>query len=109
MKLKLSLAEAKILVLRALNLPADTEIVFSRKALPDPRVAKLIAEIEALDYVASDKIAAIKRFREVVSGLGLAEAKWSVENWAKVKAWMKENGRLPKFNGDYHSGTLRMV
>lgn len=109
MKLKLTLAEAKILVLRALNLPSDTEIVFTKIPNKMPEVRRLISDIEDLEYRSSGKIAAIKRFRETVPA-GLAdEAKWAVENWDTVKAFMLKKKRLPNFSGDYHGGTLTMV
>lgn len=103
------MTEARVLVLRALNLPADTELVFSRKPNHNPQVTLLIQEIDAMDYNFSGKIQAIKKFREKVVGTGLAEAKWAVEHWAEVKNWMKKNSRLPKFEGIYSNGTTRMV
>jgi ribosomal protein L7/L12 len=101
MKLKVTTEEAIILVKRALNLPSDTEVVITRfKPNQLKEVRALIAEIESLDYSASDKIRAIKRFREVVGG-GLAEAKWSIENWSKVKEFMLKKRRWPLFDGRY--------
>lgn len=109
MKLKLNLDEARILVLRALNLPSDTELVFTRIPSLLPEVRRLIKDIEDMEYRSSGKISAIKRFRESVSGFGLAEAKWAVENWDTVKSFMQKKKRFPKFTGDYHGGTLTMV
>ncbi len=107
MKLKLTVAEAKILVLRALNLPSDTEIVFTKIPSKMPEVRRLIEEIERLDYKSSGKILAIKKFREIVP-TGLAESKWAVENWDTVKAFMLKNKRLPLITGNYNVGTLVM-
>lgn len=108
MKLKLTLAEAKILVLRALNLPSDTELVFTKVPSKMPEVKRLIEDIEDLEYRTSGKIAAIKRFRETVP-CGLAEAKWAVENWNTVKTFMLNKKRLPNFSGDHYGGTLTVV
>jgi len=108
MKLKLTLAEAKILILRTLNLPSDTELVFTRVPNVLPEIRRLIKDIEALEYRSSEKITAIKRFREMVPG-GLVEAKWAVENWDTIKDFMLKKKRLPKFSGDYNSGTLTIV
>ena len=102
MKLKVTPEEAIILVKRALNLPSDTEVVITRaKSAGKLReIRDLIAEIDSLDYSASDKITAIKRFREKVPS-GLAEAKWSIENWPKVKEFMLKKRRWPLFDGRY--------
>lgn len=108
MKLKLTFDEAKIIVLRSLNLSSDTEIVFTKPPSKMPEVRRLIRDIEKFEYRSCGKIAAIRRFRETVPVI-FSEAKWSVENWDTVKAFMLNNKRLPNFNGDYHSGTLTVV
>jgi ribosomal protein L7/L12 len=73
-----------------------------------PEIRRLIKDIENLKYDGSERIQAIKKFREIVPS-GLAEAKWSVENWNTVKAFVLKNKRFPKFTGDYGCGTLTMV
>lgn len=44
----------------------------------------------------NNKIPAIKSLRSHVSGMGLAEAKWAVENWGEWIAFTKDNRRVPK-------------
>lgn len=110
MKLKLTQDEAKSYILRHLGLPADTEvsIVSNPKPALDPKVVDMIDDINDMDYPYSQKIQAIKRFREVVP-CGLAEAKWAVENWSRVVSFIDKNKRVPKFEGIYGDGTLVMV
>lgn len=108
MKLKITLEEARVLVLRSLNLPTDTEITITRgTATVIPEIRKLINDIESMDYQSSGKISAIKRFR-VAADTGLAESKWVVENWDKVKSFMLKKRRFPIFTGAYHNGTLSL-
>lgn len=110
MKLKLTLDEARILVTRALNLPSDTEIVFARRPNRNmPEIRSLIQSIDGMDYRASGKIPAIKRFREVVATAGLAEAKWTVENWETVRTFMLTKKRFPTFTGNYNDGTMAVA
>ncbi len=53
---------------------------------------------------ADKKIPAIKTMRELISGMGLAEAKTVVENWDQWIKVAKEKGRAPIIKGDYYSG-----
>jgi ribosomal protein L7/L12 len=47
----------------------------------------------------ANKIPAIKALRTVVAdNLGLAEAKWAVENWEKWIGFVRSKDRVPKFN-----------
>ena len=51
-----------------------------------------------------DKIKSIKALREIVREMttytmGLAEAKWAVENWNKWIGFVSEKGKIPNFNG----------
>ena len=55
---------------------------------------------------ADKKIPYIKALRECVTGLGLAEAKWAVENWVQYTTFIRANGRLPKFGGSYNEFRL---
>lgn len=116
MKVIFTLVEVEKFLRRHLNLMDDTKIVISRprkaKAVVSPEVVKaqeLIEAIQKLDYTYTQKIAAIKLFREYVS-CGLAQAKWAIENWGQVRNFMACNQRLPKFEGDYYtSGGMKMT
>jgi hypothetical protein len=111
MKLELTYIEAANLIRRNLNLnPEVTVVIIGVPIVPtdDPVIPSLISDIDRMCWWGNEKIRAIKRFRETVS-CGLAEAKWAVENWEEVAAWMKKNSRLPKFEGTYSNGTTRMV
>lgn len=77
---------------------------------------KFRAAIKGLNYLAHEKIPAIKKLREIAGDrkeegyytckLKLADAKWAVENWEKWIAFVELNGRLPK--DDYlHNGILK--
>ena len=50
------------------------------------------------------KIPAIKSLRSHVKDMGLAEAKWAVENWAQWIDFVKVNGKAPtmQFNGNWN-------
>ncbi len=77
-------------------------------------VAALQKAIEGLDYTGSQKIAAIKAFRTVAAPflankgdvVGLADAKWAIENWEKLLKFVGDNARLPE-SGYGYSGDLR--
>jgi hypothetical protein len=47
---------------------------------------------------ADKKIAAIKALRGFVPGMGLAEAKWAIENWNRWITFVKGHDREPSFN-----------
>ena len=47
-------------------------------------------------FAADEKIAAIKKFREMVPGTGLADAKHVIENFQSYLAAIDRLGRLPK-------------
>jgi hypothetical protein len=99
MKLTLSLEEATKFISAHLNPPPGTEIVISRpRTNGRSKVRFFIDEVEKSDH-RSDKIAAIKKVREVIGGnnIGLSEAKWVIENWDDVKRCMKSSNTLPKF------------
>ena len=105
MKIKITIEEITRLIQSTYNLPADTKVVIVRKTSTPYEVTKLIEDITALNFQ-NQKIPAIKRFRELVPS-GLAEAKWAVENWPTVTAWLKTNKRIPKFMGGWDN--LRLV
>jgi len=111
MKLNLTYNEASNLIRRHFNLAYDVEVVITdvpNVVKVDPAVAALIKDISGMAWWSNGKIQAIKRFRETVA-CGLAEAKWAVESWNSVSDWMKKNGRLPKFEGSYTNGTIRLA
>jgi ribosomal protein L7/L12 len=111
MKLELTYNETSNLIRRHFNLNSDVEIVITdvpNVVKVDPAVPALIKDINGMAWWGNEKIRAIKRFRETVA-CGLAEAKWAVESWDSVYDWMKKNGRLPKFDGSYSNGTIRLV
>lgn len=51
------------------------------------------------------KIPAIKSLRSHVKDMGLAEAKWAVENWSQWIDFVKVNGKTPKleFHGNWNA------
>jgi ribosomal protein L7/L12 len=54
--------------------------------------------------IGANKIPAIKFLREVVAdNMGLAEAKWAVENWEKWITFVRTKGRAPKMQGEIFS------
>lgn len=109
MKLKLTKTEAKSLVLKALGLPEDTKVVIVDDSIPryvPDKLAALILEIEKMDYNYSQKIMAIKRFREVVVS-GLVQAKWAIEHWEQVKNFIIKNRRVPEFIGENSNYVLK--
>ena len=60
-------------------------------------IDKIIRDIQSLNYSTHQKIQAIKRLREMVPGMGLAEAKWCIENWDTWKGRALQTQRLPKY------------
>jgi ribosomal protein L7/L12 len=50
------------------------------------------------------KIPAIKFLRSHVAGMGLAEAKWAVENWTRWTDFVKVKGKVPKMQFDSNWG-----
>lgn len=70
-----------------------------------PTMADIIHKaISALDYNYSQKIQAIKTLRQVGLDnkwndgitIGLANAKWAVENYTRFITYVRTNGNLPK-------------
>lgn len=59
--------------------------------------------MESYRYTTDEKIAAIKRFRELTE-CGLSFSKWAIENLGKFKSFVSQFKRLPIFNGDYYAG-----
>ena len=114
MKIKLTTTEAHTIIRTYLNLAAEVEVTITKaRTKVDkidrliPNLANMIRDIDRLDINGGDKIPAIKRFRETID-CGLAEAKWVIENWSKVKSFIIKNNRRPEFVGHYGSGTLNI-
>lgn len=113
MKLEITYNEAISLIRRNLNLIPEVVVVITDVPIVNPVnpvhpvIEVLISDINKM-CGCGDKVRAIKRFRETVS-CGLGQAQWAVENWAEVEDWMKWLNRLPKFEGLYSDGTIRMV
>lgn|ERR1035437_814865 len=61
------------------------------------------AEISSFDYNGSQKIPALKHLRQLTidhdwlagDNMGLADAKWAVENFSAFMAFVQKNDRLP--------------
>lgn len=108
MKLKLSFEQAAEVIRSNFNLPADAEIVIQRSNKgPFAPLRQMITDINGMRYQTDEKIPAIKRYREVVPNTGLAEAKWAIENWDKVRSWILKNRRAPICSGIYPYYELR--
>lgn len=111
MKLELTYNEAATLIRRHFNLNSDVDITITdvpNVIKVDPAIPALIIDINKMAWWSHEKIRAIKRFRETVP-CGLGEAKWAMEQWEQTARWMDETGRLPKFEGSYANGTIRLA
>ena len=84
MKIIISLAEAKKLIREKLELSQEVEIVLETHE--DSLYVKGIKSVVTVfpNHLFSEKIPAIKKLRELVPGLGLADAKVAVENPQKA-------------------------
>ena len=49
-----------------------------------------------------NKIRRIKALRGAVPGMGLADAKWIIENWTRWIAFVRNHNRIPKFHGSFY-------
>lgn len=97
---------------RAVGSPVES---FSIRKGDNKLVNQCKAAVESVDYKGNGKIAAIKALRAVfpihgdqfrTSSLGLAEAKYAVENWEKWIAFVKKNNRIP-VEGYLYNGELK--
>ncbi len=109
MKIKLSQIDIKDLLCKVYGLPGSIEIEIEGPVTPQLNsnlytlITKCIRDIKALNYLSSQKIAAIKRVRELTDdkdsnltkGYGLAEAKWVVENFEVWTEWVQTNSKFP--------------
>lgn len=80
-----------------------TECTISKNTGPckiELRFAKelKLSEITQSSISGANKILAIKALRTVNPGMGLAEAKWAVENWEKWIGFVRTKGRAPRFD-----------
>lgn len=105
MKIKLTPSEATALILRALNLPDDTEVSISRQSLPKD-INDCLKEIDQMHYNYDEKIPAIKRLRNTFL-CGLLEAKWAIEHWNLFKNWVQNHRRWPKFEAEGGSFNMK--
>lgn len=111
MKIKLTSDEARNIIVNYLKLPDDTQVTITNSRIRKPKgmPADLQSLIEDMDTTSSDKITLIKRFRETVK-CSLIEAKWSAENWPKVKAFLLEHKVPPSaYIGIYGHGGFKLV
>lgn len=96
---------------RAVGSPVESFKV--KKTGNSQLVNHCVKAVESVDYKGSGKIAAIKALRELfrdkvtgATSLGLAEAKYAVENWEKWLNFVKQNGRIPA-DGYLYNGELK--
>lgn len=99
MKIEITHAELCAILSRTLNCTVESVNVIDGKDLAQ----KCIDAVTKLNYKGNEKISAVKALRAVfpcnepnrISTLGLAEAKWAVENWEKWIEFVKQNNRAP--------------
>lgn len=98
MKLKITGVEAAEIIRKHFNLPANSEVVITKvSSRITNEIAKFVERFEALHYLGSEKIPAIKLYREATN-VGLAESKWAVEHWPAVKKFLLKYGKFPSIN-----------
>ena len=86
---------------RHFNLPPETGLEIQKDDdFYKASIRKCLSEINLMDYNGYQKISAIKRLRGI-SPMGLAEAKWAVENWRLFESWVRNRHEWPKFKGSY--------
>jgi ribosomal protein L7/L12 len=107
MKATISLTKPELLVILSSHYGFT---VVDATITTEPTLAKAIREVvEQFDYRSTQKIAAIKALRTFaceknLCSLGLADAKWAIENFATFIAFVEKNDRLP---ADYYSNGLK--
>lgn len=84
MKIQLTMDEAKTIIKRQFIAHDNVEIeildVPESSAWTKP-LKNIILDIESLNYRTTQNIQAIKRLRELIPGMGLADAKAAIDNW----------------------------
>lgn len=96
MKMKLLLTRQELLKVLGEYLKADiidVEIVENMSAM-------LVSEIQTLKFQTTEKIAAIKKLREIAlrdcrCEMGLAEAKYAIENWDRFIQYVRIHNTIP--------------
>ncbi len=80
-----------------------TKYVISKSPDPEALETKVLEGLKPLvknqvNYLElrANRISAIKKLREIVCDLGLAEAMWAIDNWEKWIAFVKKNNRTPE-------------
>lgn len=109
MKIEITYSELCAILSRSFNCTVESINIINGTTLAQ----KCIAAVTKLNYKGNEKISAIKALREVFpcnepnrsSTLGLAEAKWAVENWEKWIEFVKQNNRVPA-NGYCYNNIL---
>lgn len=93
MKIQITQREINNMILARYALPPNTivEIV----AESDSIAKQAIAIIEAMGFSHDNFVDRIKHFREF-TGVGLADAKFIIENWAHYKDYVNEHNEIPK-------------
>ncbi len=115
MKLTLSITKEELLNILTNNLDPGVITECLQKHFNCPELvwdwannwASKLESIETLfpDMAYSQKISAIKELR-TRTGIGLADAKYAVENWNKWFGFVKANDRLPE-PGYLYTGILK--
>lgn len=94
MKIIVTKAEVAALVRKTFNLDAAVEVEILDISIP-PDALRVINAVKALRYKTDQKIQSIKTIRDGMPGLGLADAKYIVENFDKYLSVLESTGRLP--------------
>lgn len=98
--MKIQITKPQLLEILSRNFNATVEDV----TIVGSDMSKIIrAEISTFDYNGSQKIAALKHLRQLTidhnwldgDNMGLADAKWAVENFSAFIAFVQKNDRLP--------------
>ena len=118
MKFILSIFEANAAIKKIYNLP-DSAVISIEGLVPSPVTATSASPVKEVPVlprsvmrtigfidanVFNNKIECIKQYRSL-TGLGLKEAKESVENWIDVRAFIMKTGQL----GIYFNGRVQGI
>ena len=101
MKIILSQAELNVMVRRYYNLPDEVTatVTVEETELPLPEnCQRFVSKIRGMNPGPGNIIPPIREIREWIQ-MGLADAKWAIENFDKVEAFITKNRRLPVFLG----------
>jgi len=108
MKLTLTYAEVEKMIRNRYDIsPSDTLIIQRKPAEsknPEHQKAlNLVKTIKKYKYLDVEKIAAIKKFREL-TGENLYNSKWAIENFDQITTFVRNFKRIPTMNGTEYSG-----